>query len=467
MATYYVNATTGDDSDDGLSEVNAWQTISKVNSEITSDTFAAGDSIKFKRGESWTGALYIHTLDGSDGSPITFEDYGSGNLPQINYSSADHIVIIQDCSWIELKNIDVRGTGSAIDAVNLYASNTNSLSNITVDGVEVNGTPGIGIHVINGYPSGGGDVDDITITNCKVDSASLEGIYIKNYGSGISPTNGCNNVTVSKNTVIDAGYEYLQNTHHNDTDEAPSNVTFEDNECYATSSRAGDYAIVDLAITGGGIVFQRNKIHDISITGSGRIGGIWIANTLGGGDAYISYNILYDLDGTNANDGAIVAQCASSGPTLKIYNNTIYNHGGHGINIIGDDGGAVDIQNNITYDVGGTHVRDLTGSPMTCDYNLRYGTGSAGKTGANDRTGDPLFASVTDGSEDFSLQSGSDAIDNGATLGAAYDAGINPDSSWPDSVSTLDQDSYGSGWEIGAFVYGDSEVGSKLIMILT
>jgi hypothetical protein len=49
-----------------------------------------------------------------------------------------------------------------------------------------------------------------------------------------------------------------------------------------------------------------------------------------------------------------------------------------------------------------------------------------------------------------------DVINKGINLGSQCvecDDGLNPSSIWPDSVLTLDQDNYGSGWEIGAFVY--------------
>lgn len=82
MATYYVDATTGDDGDDGLTEAAAWQTIAKVNGE----TFAAGDSILFKKGETWRETLTVPS-SGSAGSPITFGAYGTGADPIFNGAS--------------------------------------------------------------------------------------------------------------------------------------------------------------------------------------------------------------------------------------------------------------------------------------------------------------------------------------------------------------------------------------------
>jgi hypothetical protein len=78
--TYYVDATNGNDSNDGLSEVNAWQTWNKVRGE----TYSAGDTIKFKRNETWSiGANEYWTIseDGTAANYITIDAYGSGNKP--------------------------------------------------------------------------------------------------------------------------------------------------------------------------------------------------------------------------------------------------------------------------------------------------------------------------------------------------------------------------------------------------
>ncbi len=76
--TYYVDATKGDDSNDGLSPETAWKTIGKVNSM----SFNPGDSILFKRGEIWREKLVVPS-SGSPGKPIIFGAYGNGNKPRI------------------------------------------------------------------------------------------------------------------------------------------------------------------------------------------------------------------------------------------------------------------------------------------------------------------------------------------------------------------------------------------------
>ncbi len=96
-AVYYVDATNGDDSNDGLSPGSAWKTISKVNSMIS--TFEYGDSILFKRGETWTGSrLNIENIYGSKNNDIVFGAYGTGQKPVIN------TIEVQNHSWTDTGN---------------------------------------------------------------------------------------------------------------------------------------------------------------------------------------------------------------------------------------------------------------------------------------------------------------------------------------------------------------------------
>jgi len=77
MASYYVDATLGDDSNPGT-QTQPWKTVSKVNSI----SFSAGDNIYFKRGEVWRETLTVPS-SGSDGNLITFGAYGNGDKPKI------------------------------------------------------------------------------------------------------------------------------------------------------------------------------------------------------------------------------------------------------------------------------------------------------------------------------------------------------------------------------------------------
>jgi len=80
MATYYVDSTSGADGNDGLSSGAAWQTLAKVNTAMGDATISPGDTILFKRGETFsiTGAAAGMSVGLAN---ITLDAYGTGNAP--------------------------------------------------------------------------------------------------------------------------------------------------------------------------------------------------------------------------------------------------------------------------------------------------------------------------------------------------------------------------------------------------
>lgn len=76
--TYYV-AANGDDANNGTSPSTPWKSINKINST----SFAPGDVILFRRGDTWREQLNLSS-SGSAGNPITFSAYGTGEDPIIN-----------------------------------------------------------------------------------------------------------------------------------------------------------------------------------------------------------------------------------------------------------------------------------------------------------------------------------------------------------------------------------------------
>lgn len=74
--TYYIK-NTGNNSNSGLSDALAWQTISKVNSS----SFSPGDAVLFNKGDTWRDTLIIPS-HGTLGNPITFSNYGTGVKPK-------------------------------------------------------------------------------------------------------------------------------------------------------------------------------------------------------------------------------------------------------------------------------------------------------------------------------------------------------------------------------------------------
>ena len=77
---YYVSAT-GNDVNAGTSEATAWKTIARVQQQMVN--LAPGDQVLFQRGGTFPGELDIYQ-NGTEGSPIVFGAYGTGEAPIIS-----------------------------------------------------------------------------------------------------------------------------------------------------------------------------------------------------------------------------------------------------------------------------------------------------------------------------------------------------------------------------------------------
>ena len=82
--TYYVNSSTGSDSNSGRSQVSPWRTLTKVNGI---SAFQPGDRRLFACVGVWSGPLIPHGTN-TPGKWITIGKYGSGPKPTITGTSA-------------------------------------------------------------------------------------------------------------------------------------------------------------------------------------------------------------------------------------------------------------------------------------------------------------------------------------------------------------------------------------------
>lgn len=92
-ATYFLS-NHGDDGNNGLSPVFAWQSIPKLNSVM--NLIQPGDEILFERGSYFSGQINLK-VSGNEGAAITFGAYGEGRNPIISGS-----ILVNN--WIELRN---------------------------------------------------------------------------------------------------------------------------------------------------------------------------------------------------------------------------------------------------------------------------------------------------------------------------------------------------------------------------
>ncbi|MDY6933067.1 MAG: hypothetical protein SVZ03_02440 [Spirochaetota bacterium] len=133
--TIYFIDPEGNDNNDGLSEENAWATITKVNAM----SFEPGDTILFKRGKTWKIESYGDRLEPQSGSidqPISYGAYGSGAKPIITAVGAYWSMNNED-SWSYQGN-SIWTMTLTKDPIRIFLSNTEFIEAETID--EVNAT---------------------------------------------------------------------------------------------------------------------------------------------------------------------------------------------------------------------------------------------------------------------------------------------------------------------------------------
>ena len=208
------------------------------------------------------------------------------------------------------------------------------------------------------------------------------------------------------------------------------------------------------------ITIRHNSVHDHKMN-------IRVANV--DNNVYVYSNLVYS---SNTSYGIGVT---TDGNNVQVYGNTIVNcHGdGTSFQLAFGQGTNYIAKNNIFYsDTHNDLVYVANSSNTVMDNNRYYYTGGAARlswngsymslaevqvTGqeTNGTEGDPGLTNI--GIDDLTLASGSACIDNGEDLGATYDDALCPAttdfSTFSPTVNLLDQDLFGAGWEIGAYVF--------------
>ena len=206
-----------------------------------------------------------------------------------------------------------------------------------------------------------------------------------------------------------------------------------------------------------GIYISNMIIHGVGNT-TGNTMAIVVSN---GGNAsntrYLANNIIYDIsDASTANFGLF---CTNGSGKSEVYNNTIHgtgtNTGDFGLYILN---GNIVAKNNISMASGGKDIEE-SGSP-TEEYNMTSDATASGTGAQASKTTADQFVSVTGGSEDLHIKSGSDAIDNGVDLGTTGNSNID--------INGRDRDAQGDTWDIGAheLVADADTTGAAFIMFV-
>ncbi|MER6917237.1 right-handed parallel beta-helix repeat-containing protein [Streptomyces sp. NPDC000594] len=120
--TYYVDAVSGSDSNNGTRATTPWKTLNRVNSAA----LAPGDTVAFRRGRAWTGSLLL-TSSGTPAAPLTVTAYGDrsaalpvigGQVPECVRVDGAHWRIgslrASGCQWA---GFEIRGSHTTLTSV--------------------------------------------------------------------------------------------------------------------------------------------------------------------------------------------------------------------------------------------------------------------------------------------------------------------------------------------------------------
>jgi hypothetical protein len=435
--TYYVDSVNGNDTNAGTSTALPWKTLAKVYNSHTS--FLPGDSILLMRGDTWTETFNIANQSGAVGSPIIYGAYGIGAAPVIDAQNArTYAVYVDNASHITINDLKVVNAtadglhiiGNSGDAIDILVQRIVSERN-SRHGFDVDAKPGV-THA-----------DAITYRNDQANLNGQAGFHAYNVSDGATGINYYNSkATYNGQLQANHGFSayYSNNIHYHNVEAAFTNID------PATGNPN--------ALTGEGIGivfddFTNNSSVEGSYSHDNAGAGMAVAHQ--GSNNTASYNVV----SRNKGQGIVVNGSTAGSNNVQIFGNTIDGNGGYGIQVW-QPVNTISIKNNIVSNNTGYGIGfSSTGISSSVVANnvlfsntlgtTAYVTGATGTI-----TSDPKFTNAA--SNDYSLQSGSPAIDAGANLGAVYQMGLAPGSTWPNSVSTLNQNSYGAGWDMGAFV---------------
>lgn len=357
-ANYYIDATGGNDSNSGTSTDQAWQTITKVNSQ----NFSSGDNIYFKRGETFSDARW--DFPSSIANNLTFDAYGSGAKPIITSTFGTRI---DAGTGHNIRNLELRATGSG-PTIHIRVS---SVTLAYVDAVG-NATQNNGAIMIG---SNAADVSDITISHCTATGSNYYGLHT------YDTTYAIRNVVVEYGTFYNNGTGELLGFHGIYFGTGTKNATARYNELYGNSG-SGIKSNSSMSSADDRNYIYGNYSHD------NKNYGIY----LGGANDWVDvYNNIFVNNTTGSNAG--YSAYMHYGAVVNMYNNTLVNGGAAGIHW--NDVGAVGsvFRNNIVIqdsEVVGAAKNPLSiigdgtaiSSNNTFDYNLYYYNGAAiAKTG--------------------------------------------------------------------------------------
>jgi parallel beta-helix repeat protein len=410
---YYVDASSTATTANGTLAF-PWKTIAQVNSGTT--LLNPGDSVLFKRGQSFSGRLTI-SRSGSATAPIVYSNYGTGNLPEFNNAITD-IINITNKQYVVIDGIkiidnSISTTDHTVQAKISYAINLENSPNCSIKNCDIS-LVGVGIAVLAGS-------DNTTITGNYMHNMRM----VRNTPTSVNPDDdyGANPMVIgSSNNNI-------------------SNNRFE--ECWALSY---DYGYDGGAVELFGGTMNNNKIMNNTAINCNGFMEIGSSSNGTAQNNIVAYNKIINcgIIGVYQN-GSTFSVTVNN---LQYYNNTVvetikqYSQPGVMFWMAGTgSAGMVVVKNNIFWLSSGTNFASSkfnSGQMVHSNNIFRMATGSLGITLNSSEllsTSTSLFTSVAGAPADWNLAltSTSAAINFGTPVGLAKDFMGNAISGNPDA----------------------------------
>lgn len=166
QSTYYVDLQSGEDTNRGTRE-KPFKSIEKINSL----QLQAGNSVFFAGGQEFAGTIKLSGLTGTKDKSIQIGSYGSGRAI-INGGSANGMHA-DNCAWLKVKNLVVRGSGRLEGNTGSGVEFRNS-QHCMIDSLEAYSFLWSGIKVVGG--------SDLRITHVFAHDNGFSGINVESDG---------------------------------------------------------------------------------------------------------------------------------------------------------------------------------------------------------------------------------------------------------------------------------------------
>ena len=172
FSTNYYVASTGNNSNTGLSKAQAWVSLVRVSQQ----NFLPGDTVFFEAGKEFAGSLYLDESDaGTATKPVVFTSTGSTKA--IFKAGTSYGVFVYNSAGYVFRNLDIRGSGISTNkghGFQFYSIVDKQLEYLKIDSCEISGFREGGLllgswETLSGY-------SNVSITNCRVYENGRAGI---------------------------------------------------------------------------------------------------------------------------------------------------------------------------------------------------------------------------------------------------------------------------------------------------